>query len=226
VVSGLFALVLGVALAAGGTSRHLWIRGVSWSVINIARGIPTSVVVVGVGVVGIQFTAPRALPVLFPGTVPEFQHVALLIAAAIAIGSAGHLAVIFIASRGTVGRYRLFQTRVMGLSWARRTALLFQESARAAMPATGARMVHHLHNTAFAALFPVFELFGLVQARITSTFLVWEYLLLGAAIYVALSGVIWLFARFLEQWLGGDIRRAARRVAREGTARHVTLVGR
>jgi ABC-type amino acid transport system permease subunit len=226
VISGLLALVSGIAFAAGGASRHLWIRSVSWSAINIARGIPTSVVVVGAGVVGIQLTSPAALPQLFPGTAQEFQLVGILIAVAIALGSAGHLAVIFIASRGTVRRHLLLQAKVMGMSWARRTGLLFQESARAAMPATSARMVHHLHNTAFAGLFPVFELFGLMQERITSTFLVWEYLLLGAAVYVALSGVIWLCARFLEKWLGGNLRRQQRHVVDEAPAQRTTLTGR
>jgi ABC-type amino acid transport system permease subunit len=207
VVSGLCALALGVALAAGGASRHLWIRGISWLAINITRGIPTSIVVIGAGVIGIQLAPPSGIPRLFPGTSPEFQHVGLLIAVAVALGSAGHLAVIFIASRGTVGRHVVDQAKIMGMSWTRRTGLLFQESARAAMPATGARMVHHLHNTAFAALFPVFELFGLLQERITLTFRVWEYLLLGAAIYVGLSGVIWLCALVLEKWFGGELRK-------------------
>lgn len=206
VVSGLCALGLGVALAAGGASRHLWIRSTSWLAINVARGIPTSIVVIAAGVVGMQVASPHILPPLFPGTPPEFQHVGLMIAVAVALGSAGHLAVIFIASRGAVGRHIIDQANIMGMSSARRAGLLFQESARAALPATGARMVHHLHNTAFAALFPVFELFGLLQERITLSFRVWEYLLLGAVIYAGLSGMIWLCALGLEKRLGGGMR--------------------
>jgi len=206
VVSGFCALVLGVVFATGGGSRHLWIRAISWMAINVTRGIPTSIVVIAAGVVGIQVVSPDAMPVVFPGTSPEFQHVGLLIALAVALGSAGHLAVIFIVSRGAVSQHVLAQARIMGMSWARRGRLLFRESARAAMPATGARMVHHLHNTAFAALFPVFELFGLLQERITLTFRVWEYLLVGAVLYIGLSGVIWLCTLGLEKWLGGDLR--------------------
>jgi ABC-type amino acid transport system permease subunit len=176
-------------------------------VINVVRGIPTSITVIAAGVLGMQVSSPAALPSLFPGTSPEFQHVGLLIAVAVALGSAGHLAVIFIAARGTVGAHVVAQAKIMGMSSARRARLLFQESARAAMPATGARMVHHLHNTAFAALFPVFELFGLLQERITLTFRVWEYLLAGAALYVGLSSAIWLCALALEKWLGGEMGR-------------------
>jgi ABC-type amino acid transport system permease subunit len=227
VVSGLLALVLGIALAAGGASRQLWIRSISWLAINVARGIPTSIVVIAAGVVGMQVGSPKILPPLFPGTSPEFRHVGLLIAVAVALGSAGHLAVIFIASRGAVGRHVLDQATILGMSSARRTGLLFRESARAAMPAIGARMVHHLHNTAFAALFPVFELFGLLQERITLTFRVWGYLLLGAAIYAGLSGMIWLCALGLERWLGGDRRRlrhlADRQMALEGTTERMAL---
>jgi ABC-type amino acid transport system permease subunit len=214
-VSGLGALVLGVAFAAGGASRHRWLRGIAWLAINVARGIPTSIVVVAAGVLGMRLNPP-SLPRLFPGTAPEFQFVGLLIALAVALGSAGHLAVIFIASRGAVGPNVVAQARVMGLSAPRRAALLFRESARAAMPATGARMVHHLHNTAFAGLFPVFELFGLLEERITLTFRVWEYLLLGAAFYVGMSGLIWLGSFGLEKWLGGGARRAGARLVETG----------
>src|SRR5688572_19254440 len=103
-VSGLGALVLGIALAAGGASRRPWLRAISWLAINVTRGIPTSIVVIGAGVVGLRIAPPEGLPRLFPGTSSEFQHVGLLIASAVALGSAGHLAVIFIASRDTVGR--------------------------------------------------------------------------------------------------------------------------
>jgi len=111
VISGLLALVSGIAFAAGGASRHLWIRSVSWSAINIARGIPTSVVVVGAGVVGIQLTSPAALPQLFPGTAQEFQLVGILIAVAIALGSAGRLAVIFIGHDHAADRRHTRQPR-------------------------------------------------------------------------------------------------------------------
>ena len=59
-------------------------------------------------------------------------------------------------------------------------------------------MVHHLHNTAFAALFPVTDLFGFVQGLSSSTFRVFEFIALGCVVYVALSGAIWLASRALE----------------------------
>jgi len=141
--------------------------------------------------------APQ-LPNIYPGTSDAFQHVAWGITLTLAFGSAGHLAEIFLAARSTLGQFRLEQMTVLGLSPLSRTALLMRECAAVALPPTGARLVHHLHNTAFAALFPVTDLFGFVQGLSTSTFRVFEFIALGCMIYVALSGLIWFVTRALE----------------------------
>jgi ABC-type arginine/histidine transport system permease subunit len=58
--------------------------------------------------------------------------------------------------------------------------------------------VHHLHNTAFAALFPVADIFGVVEGRANATFRVIEVVLLGCGIYVLLSMLTWVLIRALE----------------------------
>jgi ABC-type arginine/histidine transport system permease subunit len=73
-----------------------------------------------------------------------------------------------------------------------------RECAAVALPPTGARLVHHLHNTAFAALFPVADLFGYVEGQASATFRVLDFVLLGCLIYVILSGLTWLLVRALE----------------------------
>jgi ABC-type amino acid transport system permease subunit len=64
--------------------------------------------------------------------------------------------------------------------------------------ALGPRLVHHLHNTGFAALFPVTELFGGVVEMANETFEVSQAAAFGALIYIAMSQGIWLLTRALE----------------------------
>lgn len=198
VVSVALAIVFGLFLAAGSLSLHRVVHLLARTGVNVTRGVPTSVLVIVAGMGMLRISNIPELPYVYPGTPAAFQHIAWGIVLALAFGSAGHLAEIFSAARSTLGQYRLEQMTVLGLSRLGRMALLVRECAAVALPPTGARMVHHLHNTAFAALFPVTDLFGFVQGQSSSTFRVFEFILIGCVIYVALSGLIWLATRALE----------------------------
>lgn len=198
VMSAALAIVLGLFLAAGSLSSHRVVHLLARTGVNSTRGVPTSVLVIMAGMGMLRLSNTPELPYVYPGTPAAFQHIAWGIVLALAFGSAGHLAEIFAAARSTLGQYRLEQMAVMGLSRLGRTALLVRECAAVALPPTGARMVHHLHNTAFAALFPVTDLFGFVQGQSSSTFRVFESIMIGCVTYVALSGLIWLATRGLE----------------------------
>lgn len=197
-VSGALSILLGLALAAGTFSFHRPLRIASYVGINVTRGVPTSIFVIAAGIGMMRASRIPELPVLFPGTPAAFQLVAWGIVLALAFGSAGHFAEIFRSGRSALGRYRLEQARVLGLSPLRHAALLVRESAAIALPPTGGRLIHHLHNTAFAALFPVMDLFGFIQGQSNATFRVLDFALLGCAIYVTLSGLIWMVIRILE----------------------------
>jgi ABC-type amino acid transport system permease subunit len=200
-LSGALACALGLVLAGGSLSSRLWVRALTRSVVNVTRGVPTVLLVLVAGFGMLRAPSAGELPVVFPGTPASFQQVAWGITIALALGSAGHLAEIFRAARAGLGEARLQQVEVLGLSHARQTSLLAREAAAIALPPTGARLVHHLHNTAFAALLPVTDLFGFVEARVNATFRVTDYLLLGCAVYITLSALIWVSMRGLEALL-------------------------
>jgi ABC-type arginine/histidine transport system permease subunit len=199
-LSGTLACVLAVALTAGALSDRRALRLLSQGVINLTRGVPTSLFVIAAGITLLRLPTAGNLPAVFPGTPALFQHIAWGLALALALGSAGHLAEIFRAARSTIGHSRLSQATALGLSRPRRAALLTREAAAVALPPTGTRLVHHLHNSAFAALFPVLDLFGFIQGQANATFQVIEFASLGCVIYIALSGLIWVMFRSLE-WL-------------------------
>lgn len=216
ILSAALAVALAAVLAGPSLGKVRPARTAAESVITLTRGVPTSLLVVGAGITAIPQTAPAWLPNPFPGTSPGLAFVAWAVTIALALGSAGHLAVIFRTGYIALGSVRLEQVAVLGLSPARRLGLLIRESATATLAPTGARLVHHLHNTAFAALFPVADLFGWVQQRANTTFEVTRYVAVGVGVYVVLSLLIWAVFRGVEYWLGLPSRRS---VARHAGAR-------
>ena len=196
--SALLAFGFAFLFAGGIVKGHRFIACLCTCGVNLTRGIPTSILVLAAGIGLMHLLPAYDMPVIFPGTLTLFQPLAWAIAIALALGSAGHLAEIFLAARNTVGRVRIEQMHALGLSPTRRTRLLCRECAAVALPAVTTRLIHHLHNTAFAALFPVVELFGTVQSQANTTFRVFDAVLVGAAAYVVMSGAIWLLGRLAE----------------------------
>jgi ABC-type amino acid transport system permease subunit len=211
-MSGALSIVLGLVLAAGSLSVHRLLRLGARAGVNLTRGVPTSLFVIAAGIGMMRLATAPELPTVFPGTPAAFQHVAWGIMLALALGSAGHLAEIFRAAYLALGRFRLEQATVLGLTRLGRAVLLAREGAAIALPPTGARLVHHLHNTAFAALFPVTDLFGAVQGQASATFRVFHFAVLGCMIYVTLSGLTWLGIRVLEAALAPPAAQPQQRV--------------
>jgi ABC-type amino acid transport system permease subunit len=209
-LSGTLAVLMGLILAAGSLSSSRALRLLARTGVNLTRGIPTSLFVITAGIGTMHLVSVSDLPIVFPGTTAAFQHIAWAIMLALALGSAGHLAEIFRAARSALGRPRLEQAAVLGLSPLRHAAVIARECAAIALPPTGTRLIHHLHNTAFAALFPVADLFGAIEGQANATFQVFHFALLGCAIYTALSGLTWLLFRFLEAAFAPPVAQRAR----------------
>ena len=201
-LSGCLAVVAGLAATVGSASTRVVWRRLTGIAITLSRGLPTSLLVVAAGVISIRIPPQSWLPDPFPGTASQSAPVAWAVLVALAAGSAGHFAVIFRAAYETLGRVRTEQALVLGMSSVRRLWLLSRESAVAAIPPTSARLVHHLHNTAFAALFPVADLFGWIENGANATFDITRYVVAGGAAYVLLSGLIWASFKVLEMRLG------------------------
>jgi ABC-type amino acid transport system permease subunit len=208
VISAFAAVVLGLMLATLSLARNAPSRLIGEIIITVTRGIPTSLMVVAAGVISIQVPPPGWLPDPFPGTIQAMSLVAWAIVIALALGSAGHFAIIFRTAYLALGRFRIEQARVLALSPLHRFSLLARETGSTAMSPAGARLVHHLHNTAFASLFPIADLMGWIEGNANLTFQVTRYVTTGAAMYVALSGLIWLSTKALESaFRGRPVRR-------------------
>jgi ABC-type amino acid transport system permease subunit len=201
VLSGSASVALALVLATGSLASRWRVRIAAGTVITVTRGVPTSllVIIAGVGTIGIP--PPGWLPNPFPGTSDGMALVAWAVTIGLAFGSTGHLAVVFRTGYHAIATPRREQAAVMGLGPMRRLGLLIGECAEPTLAPFGARLVHHLHNTAFAALFPVADLLGWVQQRANETFEVERYVAIGVATYVILSFLIWAACRSAEFWL-------------------------
>jgi ABC-type amino acid transport system permease subunit len=210
-LSAALAVTIGLILAAASVGSRAGARLLAEAAITVTRGVPTSLLVVAAGIITIRISPPGWMPNPFPRTPSSLRLLAWAVVAALALGSAGHLAVIFRTAYAALGSYRIQQTTVLGIRPWSRLALLAREAAATALPPTGTRLVHHLHNTAFATLFPIADLFGWVQEQANATFDVSRYALIGAGVYIALSGLIWSAFRTLELRMLLDPTRALRR---------------
>ena len=196
--SATLAMLMALVVAAGLLSTNPVLRACARCCSLIFRGIPTSILVLFAGIASLQLGEILRIPVLFPGTASEFQHVAFAVVVALGFGSAGHLAAIFQASYQSLGRCRKEYIALLGLPLGLRLTLTVRECAEIALPPVGARLVHHLHNTAFASLFPVFDLFGVLQGNAYGSARVFYFTVGGACLYVVLSQIIWSSCRWLE----------------------------
>jgi ABC-type amino acid transport system permease subunit len=115
---------------------------------------------------------------------------------ALGLGSSGHIAIICLTAWNSAGVRRLEQAQVMGLSPYGKVRVVGREVLPLVLGPLGARLV--LHNTGFAALFPVAEVLGGVVEASNETFAVAKFAALGAVAYIAMSQAIWTTTRTLE----------------------------
>ncbi|HYH17095.1 MAG TPA: hypothetical protein VD995_00630 [Azospirillum sp.] len=207
-VSAALSIALALMLAHGMHGSGPLVRRGAGAIVNATRGVPTSMLVLAAGMLAMASGGGLPVPAIFTGTIGPFQHVAWAIAAALALGSCGHLAVIFHAAYGALDAGRRDQLLLLAHHPVRKAAILLREVLGIVLPPTGARLVHHLHNTAFASLFPVAELFGLIRGQSEASAQVFLFAAVGALTYAGLSLGIWALVRGLEAALVPPVRTA------------------
>lgn len=202
--SAALSIVLALVLVRGINSPLRPVRWVSAAVINTTRGIPTSVLIIAAGMLALGSGARLPLPAIFVGTIAPFQHIAWAIVLGLALGSCGHLAMIFQAAYEALDTGRRDQLQLLAHHPLRKLGILLREILGVVLPPTGTRLIHHLHNTAFASLFPVADLFGLIRGQSEASAQVLLFTTVGALTYAGLSLAIWAAVQGLERALRPD----------------------
>jgi len=207
-LTSIFSLLIGIIIGTLRLSGSRFLRGVAAIYVIIHRNSPALVLII--------FWA-FAFPNLFPLEQRQFfffnnplmegisqltglslPYYALAATLALTLNTSAYIAELFRAGVGTIAQEHLDAARSLGAS-PRALFWLFvlPQGVRAAFPAISTRLIHNMKNTALAAFVSVPEFFHSTQTAITRTFRAFEFLLLAAGVYLALS---FLFAALLR-WM-------------------------
>lgn len=194
-VSAILSIILSLLLFLFSIGSQKKLSKLSIILINIFRGIPTSLWVVFAGLTAIKFFEPAHLPLIYINTHSHFQLIAWFLVLALSVSSSGHFAEFLRSAYATLERDFQDQIQVLGFKKSQTlTIIVFELTPLVIVPFT-TRLVHHLHNTAFVSLFPIFNLFSLALSVTETTFDLWftvfsGFIYLGLSIVISLSGEI------------------------------------
>jgi ABC-type amino acid transport system permease subunit len=203
------AIAIGYLLAL--QLRVVWVSMAVTSLIEVSRGVPTVVFVLLMGNLGMaQQFGWLEIDGLLPGVSPGFTSTAVFVILGLAFSSSGHLARLIGAALATVPDDVATYARTLRLRPVPHLALLLRECAPALVGPVAARLTHHLHNTAFIALFPIADIFATMRRNVTETAMVIEHLAIAATAFLMIGFGISALAAAVERTLTGRGRRVAR----------------
>lgn len=211
-LTSLFSLVVGIIVGTLRLSGSRVLRSLAAIYVAIHRNSPALVLIIFWA-----FAFPNLFPleqrqVLFFNNVfmdgisqltgLSLPYYALAATFALTLNTSAYIAELFRAGVGTIAQEHLDAARSLGASqrvlfW----LFLLPQGVRAAFPAISTRLIHNMKNTALAAFVSVPEFFHSTQTAITRTFRALEFLLLAAAVYLALSFLFSVFLGWIERRL-------------------------
>ena len=197
-ITSALSLALGIGIGTLRLSPRWFWRWLAAVHVDVHRNIPALVLII--------FWA-FALPNLFPSEMRQglffnnglmtwlggwtqlsLPYYALATALALTLNTSAYLAELFRAGVGTIAQEHLDAAQTLGASpGVIFTRILLPQGLRASFPAISTRLIHNMKNTALAAFVSVPEFFHGTQTAITRSFRALEFLLLAAAVYLALS---------------------------------------
>ncbi|WP_281543488.1 hypothetical protein [Grimontia sp. SpTr1] len=215
--SAALSLVMAVIYVLCTRSRHVLIRGFVGLLIEVSRGVPTVVFVLLMGNLGLApYFSGLDLEGVIPGVSWGFSVAATFIVVGLAFSSSGHLAKIIEAAISTIKFDTMDYMSTLHPGVWLKIKLTFLECAPALIPTVSARLVHHLHNTAFISMFPITGIFAAMRTGVIETALVIPYLVVATLLFVILGSCIHIMGN-------GLVKRLQRRPTDLGET--VTLTG-
>lgn len=196
-ISAVLALGMATVFCAASRSPWLIVRAVSCILLEVSRGVPTVVFVIVLGNVGMaREFAWLGIEDVLPGVSWGFSVPAYFIIVGLAFSSSGHLSRIMEAALSTIPQDTARMIQTLKPSQMRVCWLMFMEAAPALIPPVCARLVHHLHNTAFIALFPITGIFAAMRTGVIETALVLEYIAVATVLFILLGALITQIGNF------------------------------
>ncbi|OEE67498.1 hypothetical protein A1OO_17280 [Enterovibrio norvegicus FF-33] len=202
VLSAALSLLFAVIYVLCGRSHSLLLRMTSNVLIEVSRGVPTVVFVLLMGNVGLSpYFSGLDIEGVIPGVAWGFSVAATFIIVGLAFSSSGHLAKIIEAAISTIKQDTLEYMATLQLGTWVKIKLVFLECAPALVPTVSARLVHHLHNTAFISMFPITGIFAAMRTGVVETALVIPYLVFATILFVLLGSGVHITGNLLAKRL-------------------------
>ncbi|MDD1794225.1 hypothetical protein L4D06_16780 [Enterovibrio makurazakiensis] len=192
--SAVLSLLFAIVYVLFSRSGYPLLSAISEFLIEVSRGVPTVLFVLLMGNLGLApYFSGIDVEGFIPGVAYGFGLAASFIIVGLAFSSSGHLARIIEAAISTIKQDTIDYMETLHLGAFAKVRLIFFECAPALIPTVSARLVHHLHNTAFISMFPIAGIFAAMRTGVIETAKVIPYLtfatllfvLLGTAIHVA-----------------------------------------
>jgi general L-amino acid transport system permease protein len=189
-----FGLPLGVLLALGRRSRFALPNTIATTIVEVVRGIP---------LIAVLYLAVLVFPLALP---PGFGFDKLLLAqAAIVVFASAYLAEAVRGALQIVPRGRLEAALALGLGWWQAMRLVvLPEALRTAVPSFISIAIGLFQDTSLIVIIGLFDLLN--TSRLAAQDPAWlgfytEAYLFAAAVYLAGSGIMAQYGRWLERHL-------------------------
>ena len=187
----LLAVGLGFLVALGRTSRHRWVRSISWLYVWFFRAIPALLVLLIIWNAG-----PQLVPALRDDWFSPF------LAAFIGLGvvEAAYMAEIIRASLLSVDEGQTLAARAIGLppSGVMRKVVLPQ-AIRIALPPTGNELIGMIKYTSLASVISLRELLTTASIGVSVTFRYAEYYAAALVYYLVIVSVVMAIQAAVER---------------------------
>ncbi len=201
-VSFIFALVLGLILGLGRTSRNLIFRNLAITYIEFIRGVPILVLIFAISFA----VVPTVMPALANLVGVEKLDISLQSRAIIALVLiySAYIAEIFRAGIESVGTGQMEAARSMGMSHVQAMRhIILPQAIRNVMPALGNDLIALLKDTSLVSVLGVREITQISRLSVSSSFRYEETYFILTLFYLTMT----LILSLLLQW----IQRRARR---------------
>lgn len=211
-ITTVLATALGVGVGTLRLAERRAVRTGAATFVEVFRNIPALI-----QVIFWAFAFPNAFPadvrraIFFDNGVMDgvgavtglvLPYYAIAAGFALVLNTGAHVAELFRAGVRTMPIEQVEAARLLGAG--RRQVfwrILLPGGLRASFPAVSTRLIHNMKNTALASFVAVPELFNAVQGSITRTFRATEFLLIAAALYLALATVMTVLLGRIERAL-------------------------
>ena len=223
VVTGVVSMVVGVWIGASRLAGRRIVRAAASTFVEVFRNIPTLIqIIFWAFAFPNLFTADLRRAVFFDNAVVDrvgeltglaVPYYAFAAGFALVLNTSAHLAELFRAGVGALPSEHVEAARSLGAD--RRSVfwrVVLPGAVRSVFPAITTRLVHNMKNTSLVSFVAVPDVFNAVQGSITRTFRATEYLLLAAAVYLALATALTLALHQVDRALhrGRPIEERAR----------------